>query len=373
MQQFNNIRVILSGGGTGGHIFPAVAIANAVKETAPDAEIMFVGAKGRMEMEKVPAAGYPIEGLWISGLQRRLTIDNLMFPIKVISSLYKALKIIKSFKPDVVIGTGGYASGPTLRMATWLGIPTLIQEQNSFPGITNKMLASKADRICVAYPSMEKFFPESKISITGNPVRHDIEFNNNSKADSLKHFGLNEGKITLLVVGGSLGARTINQSIHAGLKSLVDNNIQLIWQTGKLYGIQAAKAVLDYKLNGIITMQFIKEMDIAYSAADIVVSRAGAIAISELCLTGKPSILVPSPNVAEDHQTKNALALSSRNAAILVKDSDASAGLISTITALASNLNEQKTLSSNISSMAIRNSARQIAEHIFELASKGKK
>ncbi len=373
MRQVNNIKVILSGGGTGGHIFPAVAIANAVKETAPGAEIMFVGAKGRMEMEKVPAAGYPIEGLWISGLQRRLTVDNLMFPFKVISSLYKARKIIKSFKPDVVIGTGGYASGPTLRMATWLGIPTLIQEQNSFPGITNKMLASKADKICVAYQGMEKFFPESKISITGNPVRHDIEFNNNSKADSLKHFGLSESMTTLLVVGGSLGARTINQSIHAGLKSLADNNIQLIWQTGKLYGNQAAEAVSNYKLNGIITMQFIKEMDIAYSAADIVVSRAGAIAISELCLTGKPSILVPSPNVAEDHQTKNALALSSRNAAILVKDSEAAGNLIRTITTLADNLTEQKNLSTNISSMAIRNSARQIAEHIFDLALKGKK
>jgi UDP-N-acetylglucosamine--N-acetylmuramyl-(pentapeptide) pyrophosphoryl-undecaprenol N-acetylglucosamine transferase len=373
MQQANNIRVILSGGGTGGHIFPAVAIANAVKETAPGAEIMFVGAKGRMEMEKVPAAGYPIEGLWISGLQRRLTVDNLMFPFKVISSLYKARKIIKSFKPDVVVGTGGYASGPTLRMATWLGIPTLIQEQNSFPGITNKLLASKTDRICVAYPGMEKFFPESKISITGNPVRHDIEFNNYSKSDSLKHFGLSEGMTTLLVVGGSLGARTINHSIHAGLKTLVDNNIQLIWQTGKLYGIQAAKAVLEYKLNGITTVQFIKEMDMAYSAADIVVSRAGAIAISELCLTGKPSIFVPSPNVAEDHQTKNALALSSRNAAILVKDSDAAINLISSITALAANITEQKKLSTNISAMAIRNSARQIAEHVFELAIKGKK
>ena len=373
MQQFNNIRVILSGGGTGGHIFPAVAIANAVKENAPGSEIMFVGAKGRMEMEKVPAAGFPIEGLWISGLQRRFTIDNLMFPFKVVSSLHKARKIIKYFKPDVVIGTGGYASGPTLQMASWLGIPTLLQEQNSFPGITNKMLASKADRICVAYPGMEKFFPESKIRITGNPVRHDIEFNTNSKAESLKHFGLSEDKITLLVVGGSLGARTINHSIHAGLRLLADSNIQLIWQTGKLYGVQAAKAVTEYMVNGFITMPFIKEMDMAYSAADIVVSRAGAIAISELCLTGKPSILVPSPNVAEDHQTKNALALSTRNAAILVKDSDAPASLISTIVALASNHTEQKNLSTNISSLAIQNSARQIVEQVFEIALKRKK
>jgi UDP-N-acetylglucosamine--N-acetylmuramyl-(pentapeptide) pyrophosphoryl-undecaprenol N-acetylglucosamine transferase len=373
MQQFNNIRVILSGGGTGGHIFPAVAIANAVKETAPGSEILFVGAKGRMEMEKVPAAGYPIEGLWISGLQRRLTVDNLLFPFKVISSLYDARKIIKYFKPNVVVGTGGYASGPTLRMASWLGIPTLIQEQNSFPGITNKMLASKADRICVAYPGMEKFFPASKISITGNPVRHDIEFNTVSKAEALKYFGLNGEKITLLVVGGSLGARTINHSIHAGLRILSDSNIQVIWQTGTHYAIQASKAVLDYHLNGILTKPFIKEMDMAYSAADIVVSRAGAIAISELCLAGKPSILVPSPNVAEDHQTKNAQALSSRDAAILVTDSDAPISLISTITTLASNHTQQEKLSTNISAMAIRNSARQIADLVFELALKEKK
>lgn len=373
MQQGNDIRVILSGGGTGGHIFPAVAIANAIKEKAVHADIMFVGAKGRMEMEKVPAAGYLIEGLWISGLQRRLTVDNLMFPFKVISSLYYARKIIKSFKPDVVIGTGGYASGPTLRMATWLGIPTLIQEQNSFPGITNKMLASKADRICVAYPGMEKFFPESKISITGNPVRHDIEFNNHTRSEALKHFDLSDARSTILVVGGSLGARTINQSIHAGLETLASKNIQLIWQTGKHYADQAAKAVTEFNLKGIITMPFIKEMDMAYSAADIVVSRAGAIAISELCLTGKPIILVPSPNVAEDHQTKNALALSSRNAAILVKDSDAAASLVSTITNLATDLTAQKKLSSNISSMAMRNSASLIAEHVFELALKGKK
>jgi len=372
MQLSENIRMILSGGGTGGHIFPAVAIANAIKEAAPSAEILFVGAKGRMEMEKVPAAGYPIEGLWISGLQRRLTTDNLLFPFKVLSSLYNARKIIKSFKPDVVIGTGGYASGPTLRMASWLGIPTLIQEQNSFPGITNKMLAAKADIICVAYEGMENFFPASKIRLTGNPVRHDIEFNNNSKPEALKQFSLNEGKITLLVVGGSLGARTINQSILSGLDKLAAANIQLIWQTGKTFTDQAAKAVKESKAIGIVTLPFIKEMDKAYTAADLVVSRAGAIAISELCLTGKPSILVPSPNVAEDHQTKNALALSSRNAAIMVKDSEAQATLINEITNLASDISEQKKLSSNITSMAFRNSALLIAGHVFDLAAKKK-
>jgi len=372
MQQSDHIRVILSGGGTGGHIFPAVAIANAIKATAPQAEILFVGAKGRMEMEKVPAAGFAIEGLWISGLQRRLTADNLMFPFKVISSLFKARKIINSFKPDVVIGTGGYASGPTLRAASWAGIPTLIQEQNSFPGITNKMLAAKADIICVAYQGMEKFFPASKIKLTGNPVRSDIEFSNISKSETLTSFGLQEGKTTLLVVGGSLGARTINQSIEAGLNTLAEANIQLIWQTGKNFASQAAQAVAPYESKGFITMPFIREMDKAYAAADIVVSRAGAIAISELCITGKPAILVPSPNVAEDHQTKNAMALSSRNAAILVKDSEAAINLVEKITGLAADHAEQLRLGANISAMAIRNSAQQIAEYAFMLAGKQK-
>lgn len=373
MQQSDNIRVILSGGGTGGHIFPAVAIANAIKAKAPKAEIMFVGALGRMEMEKVPAAGYPIEGLWISGLQRRLTTDNLLFPFKVISSLYKARKIIKSFSPDVVIGTGGYASGPTLRMAANSGIPTLIQEQNSFPGITNKMLASKADRICVAYPEMDKFFPATKIRLTGNPVRNEIEFSTISRTAAHQHYDLINGKITLLVVGGSLGARTINRSIHEGLSKLADAGIQVIWQTGKHYADDAASAVKQYSEKGILTMPFIKEMNIAYAAADIVVSRAGAIAISELCITGKPSILVPSPNVAEDHQTKNALALSTRNAAVLVKDSEAQNDLVNTIITLAKNPEKQKTLSTKISALAMHNSAAIIADHVFELAETNKK
>ena len=370
MQQPENIRVILSGGGTGGHIFPAVAIANAIKAAVPKAEILFVGAKGRMEMEKVPAAGYPIEGLWISGLQRRLTTDNLMFPFKVAASLYNARKIIKSFKPDVVIGTGGYASGPTLRMASWLGIPTLIQEQNSFPGITNKMLASRADRICVAYEGMEKFFPAAKIRLTGNPVRNDIEFNSKTKEEALNHFNLQLHKTTVLVVGGSLGARTINHSINAGLNRLAEANIQLIWQTGKHYADIASKSVTEYKQKGIITLPFIKEMDNAYAAADIVVSRAGAIAISELCITGKPCILVPSPNVAEDHQTKNARSLSERGASLLISDKEAPEKLIEAILSLASNTTEQEKLSKNISTLAKHNSAAQIASQVFELATK---
>jgi UDP-N-acetylglucosamine--N-acetylmuramyl-(pentapeptide) pyrophosphoryl-undecaprenol N-acetylglucosamine transferase len=373
MQQPDNIRVILSGGGTGGHIFPAVAIANAIKEAMPGAAILFVGAKGRMEMEKVPAAGYPIEGLWISGLQRRITADNLMFPFKVVSSLYNARKIIKSFKPDVVIGTGGYASGPTLRMASWLGIPTLIQEQNSFPGITNKMLASKADRICVAYQGMEKFFPAEKIRFTGNPVRKDIESNSNTRPGALLNFNLQDEKTTLLVVGGSLGARTINKSIDAGLRRLAVANIQLIWQTGKHYADNATFAVAAFREKGMISMPFIKDMDKAYAAADMVVSRAGAIAISELCISGKPAILVPSPNVAEDHQTKNALALSSHGAAIVVRDSEANEKLIPAILSLASDITEQKNLSSNISAMAMHNSADLIARQVFEIALKKEK
>lgn len=373
MQQPDNIRVILSGGGTGGHIFPAVAIANAIKALYPHAEILFVGAKGRMEMEKVPAAGFSIEGLWISGLQRSFSADNLMFPFKVISSLFRARKIIRKFRPDVVIGTGGYASGPTLRAAAWAGIPTLIQEQNSFPGITNKMLAAKANIICVAYPGMEKYFPASKIRLTGNPVRSEIEFNIHIKTDALRYFGLHDTKITLLVVGGSLGARTINQGIAAGLGRLAENNIQLIWQTGKSFAPAAAQAISAYAGQGLITEPFIKDMDKAYSAADIVVSRAGAIAISELCITGKPAILVPSPNVAEDHQTKNALALSSREAAIMVKDEDASSNLINEIIHLALNPSAQNKLSTQISSMAMRNSAQQIAGYAVSLSLKTKK
>jgi UDP-N-acetylglucosamine--N-acetylmuramyl-(pentapeptide) pyrophosphoryl-undecaprenol N-acetylglucosamine transferase len=373
MQHPEDLRIILSGGGTGGHIFPAIAIANAVSSLSPKSSVLFVGAKGRMEMEKVPAAGYEIVGLWISGLQRRLTLDNLFFPLKIISSLYNARKIIRSFKPDVVVGTGGYASGPTLQMAVWMGIPTLIQEQNSFPGITNKMLASKVNRVCVAYEGMEKYFPKEKIRLTGNPVRKDIEFNNTTKEAAIKHFNLKKDNITLLVVGGSLGARTINHSIHSGLNQLAESGIQLIWQTGKQYAFEAAKAITVYREKGMITQSFIKEMDLAYAAADIVVSRAGAIAISELCLAGKPSILVPSPNVTEDHQTKNARALTEREAAIMVKDSDAQTDLVKTIIDLAINLPKQITLKENISQMAKPNAATQIAAQVFDVIQESRK
>jgi UDP-N-acetylglucosamine--N-acetylmuramyl-(pentapeptide) pyrophosphoryl-undecaprenol N-acetylglucosamine transferase len=361
MPQPDSIRAILSGGGTGGHIFPAIAIANALKSQVSIADILFVGAKGRMEMEKVPAAGYPIKGLWISGFQRRLTIDNLSFPFKVLSSLINARRIIREFKPDVVIGTGGYASGPTLRAAASMGIPTLIQEQNSFPGITNKMLAKKANLICVAFEGMEKFFPAHKIRLTGNPIRQDLVNNGITQEEALKAFSLETGRITVLVVGGSLGARTINESIYAGLRTFIDNKVQLIWQTGKLYADKASTAVGRFPGKGIITLPFITRMDQAYAAADIVISRSGAIAISELCIVGKPCILVPSPNVTDDHQTKNTLALTRQNAAIMVRDAKARQKLVAEVIALANDELKQKELKENIRKMAKPDAAEVIA------------
>jgi len=367
MSEPENIRVLLSGGGTGGHIFPAIAIANAIRAKVPAAEFLFVGAKGRMEMQKVPAAGYEIEGLWISGLQRKLTLDNLSFPFKVISSLINARRIIKRFRPDVVIGTGGYASGPTLLDATAMGIPTLIQEQNSFPGITNKMLAKRVNTICVAYEGMEKFFPSDKIRLTGNPIRQEIASVTAGKLESLAAFSLQPGNITLLVIGGSLGARTINQSIYSGLRLLADNHIQLIWQTGSAFAEKASEAVKPFEKEGLITTTFIGRMDLAYAAADIVISRAGAIAISELCAVGKPAILVPSPNVTEDHQTKNALALSGRYAAIMIPDSEADEKLVPAIIELANNPAMQAELMENISRMAHRDAADHIAKEALNL------
>jgi len=359
-------RIIISGGGTGGHIFPAIAIADALKLAIPGVSILFVGAEGRMEMEKVPAAGYEIEALWISGIQRRLTLKNLLIPFKLIHSSLKARQIIRRFKPSAVVGVGGYASGPTLRAAASMGIPTILQEQNSYPGITNKILARKASKICVAYEGMEKYFSADKIVVTGNPVRKDIAVQAGSRDEALKFFGLDPSKPVILAVGGSLGARTINQSVQNGLKELVELDIQLIWQTGKLFSVQAAESVLFFENSGIRQMPFINRMDLAYAAADVVISRAGAISISELCITGKPCILVPSPNVAEDHQTKNAMALVSREAALLVTDADAPATLIKTSVELARNKNLQSSLSANILVMAQHDSARRIADEIIK-------
>jgi UDP-N-acetylglucosamine--N-acetylmuramyl-(pentapeptide) pyrophosphoryl-undecaprenol N-acetylglucosamine transferase len=363
-------KFIVSGGGTGGHIFPAIAIANALKVQIPDAEFLFVGAEGRMEMEKVPAAGYKIEGLWISGLQRKLTLSNLSFPFKVISSLIRAKRILKTFKPDAVIGTGGYASGPMLRVASKAGITTLIQEQNSFPGITNKILAKRVDRICVAYENMERFFPKEKILFTGNPVRQDILDLTGKKELALSLFQLNGQKKTVLVIGGSLGARTLNESMLAAVEKIAAADIQLIWQTGKSFAEQAKAATLRFKDKGITAHDFISRMDLAYAAADVVVSRAGASSVSELCLVKKPSILVPSPNVAEDHQTKNAMALVSKNAAILVKDSEARTMLLDKLIALVSDQAACTKLAEAIGELAAPDSAKKIANEIISLVDK---
>ena len=299
-QKSKTYKFILSGGGTGGHIYPAIAIANEIKQRYPDSEILFVGAKDRMEMEKVPQAGYNIKGLWISGIQRKLTLKNLSFPFKLISSLWNARKIVKQFKPDVAIGTGGFASGPLLQVAASKGIPCLIQEQNSYPGITNKLLSKKVDKICVAYDNLERFFPEDKIIKTGNPVRQDLLDISSKKEEAIKHFNLVEGKKTLLVLGGSLGAKAINQLIERELDYLQTLNLQIIWQCGKLY-------YQTYKLYGntkhVQVHQFINKMDYAYAAADFIISRAGAGSVSELCIVGKPTVFVPSPYVAEDALT----------------------------------------------------------------------
>lgn len=371
------MRVIISGGGTGGHIFPAIAIANALKKIDEKTEILFVGAQGRMEMEKVPSAGYKIEGLWISGLQRRLTIDNLSFPFKVISSLMKSKKIIRSFRPDVAVGTGGFASGPLLRSASGMKIPTLIQEQNSFPGITNKLLGTRVDKICVAYDEMEKYFPKEKIIVTGNPVRQDIlslearlPDGQGKREMALKEFSLSPLKKTVLFLGGSLGARTINQSVAACMDLLIKNNLQIIWQTGQSYIKYATEVTsqLPGEDNGVRVFAFLSKMDLAYAAADIVVSRAGAIALSELAIVKKPCILVPSPNVAEDHQTKNAMALVKKDAAILIKDSEAREKLGNEIISLMNDVQKQNKLSENISKHAFLNSADVIAKEVIKLA-----
>jgi UDP-N-acetylglucosamine--N-acetylmuramyl-(pentapeptide) pyrophosphoryl-undecaprenol N-acetylglucosamine transferase len=360
-------RLIISGGGTGGHIFPAVAIANAFRERHPDAEILFVGAKGRMEMTRVPEAGYQIIGLWISGLQRKLTWSNLLFPVKLISSYFKASRIIKQFKPDVVIGTGGYASGPIMIAATRARIPAVIQEQNSFAGLTNKQVADKVSKVCVAYEGMEKYFPKDKIVVTGNPVRKDILSVNEKREKAITHFGFDRNVKTLLIIGGSLGAKTINESILAGIDKLVDAKVQLIWQTGKGYYESYKNALVNFDLRRVRVQDFVKEMDLAYSAADIVISRSGALAVSELCIARKPCILVPSPNVAEDHQTKNAMALVNKDAAIMVSDKDAKQKLVDQAMQLLFDDNRCAKLSDNIGKLAKPNATQDIVKEIEKI------
>lgn len=365
-----SLKVIISGGGTGGHIFPAIAIADAIKKKNPNADILFVGAKGRMEMERVPKAGYKIEGLWISGIQRSLTLKNLSFPFKLIASMAKARSIVRMFKPQVAVGVGGYASGPLLKVASAKKIPSLIQEQNSYPGITNRLLASKVNKICVAYEGMEKWFPKDKIIMTGNPVRQQVVELEGKKAESIKYFDLKQNMPIVLVVGGSLGARTINNSVEKNLQLIKENQYQIIWQTGKMYGDKAYQAVRNLEYDGIKIHRFIDRMDLAYAAADVVVSRAGAMSVSEICLTGKPAILIPSPNVAEDHQTKNAKALANNNAAVLLPDNEAEEKLGNEIKKLIEDNKLRSALSANATKMAHKNAAEKIADEVIKLAQK---
>jgi len=370
MEYNKKIKVIISGGGTGGHIFPAIAIANTLKGKVEGIEILFVGAKGKMEMGKVKTAGYPIEGLWISGLQRRLTYKNISVPFKIISSLLKSNKVINKFKPDVVVGVGGYASWAVVKVASFKAIPTLIQEQNSFPGKSNINLSLKVNKICVAFSGMEKYFPESKIVLTGNPVRQEVVNIENKKEEALKYFDFEPGKKVLLAIGGSLGARTINESIKKYLELFAQENIQIIWQTGNHYFETAKVAANNFSGNNIRVMNFIERMDMAYSAADIIVSRAGAISVSELCIIGKPAVLIPSPNVAEDHQTKNALTLVKSKAAILINDSDCRSVLGETIIKLFNDDAERIMLSKNIKTLALPHAADAIADEVIALANR---
>ncbi len=370
MNQQKHYRIIISGGGTGGHIFPAISIANALKRIDPETEILFVGAEGRMEMEKIPAAGYKIVGLPVAGIQRRFTFQNIAVLIKLMKSLRKAKKVINEFKPDVVVGVGGYASGPVLRQAGVMGIPTLIQEQNSYAGVTNKILAKRASVICVAYDGMEKYFPAGKIIKTGNPVRQNFDDLEKIRTEARSFFGLKKELPVILVLGGSLGAGSINKSLSRNIHKLKDSDTQWLWQTGKLY-YENLKALVSLSFTENITVHgFINRMDYAYAAADIIISRAGAGTISELCLVGKPVILIPSPNVAEDHQTRNAEALSTKEAAVLIPDNHAGDILIDEAIELIANRARRQSLSENILKMADRDADIRIAEEVLKLAGK---
>ncbi len=364
-----NLRIIISGGGTGGHIFPAISIANAIKQLEPTANILFVGALGRMEMQRVPDAGYDIKGLPVCGFDRKHLWKNIKVLYKLWQSRRLAKAIIKEFKPNAAVGVGGYASGPTLNQCASLGVPYLIQEQNSYAGVTNKLLAKRASKICVAYEGMDRFFPSDKIILTGNPVRQNILQNNISKADARKAFQLAPEKKTILIIGGSLGARTINESILQHLSDIRNSDVQFIWQTGKVYKEAIAKRLEgEEPLANLHITDFISDMASAYAAADMVISRAGASSISEFCLLGMPVILVPSPNVAEDHQTKNALALVNKQAAVYVKDAEAPEKLINTALSIVNDESKLNELHQNILGMALKNSAERIAEEVLKIA-----
>lgn len=362
----NNYKFIISGGGTGGHIYPAIAIANELKQQYPDAEFLFVGASDKMEMEKVPQAGYPIEGLWIAGLQRKLTFKNLLFPVKLLVSLFKARRIVKKFKPNVAIGTGGFASGPLLQMAEAAGVPCVLQEQNSFPGITNKLLAKKAKAICVAYDNLERFFPADKIIKTGNPVRQDLLAVDMHRSEALQFFNLKPNTITVLVLGGSLGASRINKLIAEKLPFLKNQGVQLIWQCGKLYEETYAHFNSE---EDVQVKPFIKEMNLAYAAADIIISRAGASSVSELCIVGKPVVFIPSPNVSEDHQTKNAMAVAQHDAAVVIKEKALDTDFEDQFGKLISDTGFRNTLAGNIKKLALPNATKDIVNEIKKLLS----
>ncbi len=359
-------RVIISGGGSGGHVFPAIAIAQALQRLAPGIEIRFVGAQGKIEMEKVPKAGFPIDGLWISGFQRKLTLRNLLFPIKLIYSLFKAMSIVSRFRPQVAIGVGGYASYPTLATAAWRGIPTLIQEQNSHAGVANKMLRDRVRKVCVAYEGMERYFPADKLVFTGNPVRADLREVASKREEAFAHFGFRADQPMIVLMGGSLGARTLNDAMAANTEAIRKAGIQILWQVGKLY-IEEFADCATAQLPGVKAQAFIDRMDLAYAMADVVICRAGALTISELCMLGKAAVLVPSPNVAEDHQTKNAQALVAREAAVLVKDKNASEEMIEQAMRILQEPKQKKALESNIRQLARPDAAEHIAREVLAL------
>lgn len=355
-------RVVISGGGTGGHIYPAIAIADEIKKRNPRAKILFIGASGKMEMEKVPQAGYKIEGLRIVGFQRKFTFSNFLLPFKIAKSLWKARKLLKKFKPQLVIGVGGYASGPTLQMANLLNFPTLIQEQNSFPGKTNKWLAKRAKKICVAYENMDQFFPSKKIVLTGNPVRKEFHTGGDLRTEGMNYYKLDPTKKTILIIGGSLGAKTLNRSVVRSIEAIKAADVQLIWQTGKHYYSNLLEELHGVDMTNIHLMQFINRMDLAYAAADIIISRAGAISVSELSIVGKPAVLVPSPNVSEDHQTKNAMALVKKGAAILVRDSEAREKLFPEALKLINDVEKCEALSKAIKSLEKPEATQEIVD-----------
>lgn len=360
-------RAIISGGGTGGHIFPAIAIADEIKSRNPSAEILFVGAEGKMEMEKVPAAGYEIKGLPIAGFQRKFAFSNFALPFKIIGSMIKARRIVKNFKPEVAVGVGGYASGPTLKAATMIGVPSMVQEQNSFPGKTNKILAKSVQAICVAYEGLERFFPKEKIVLTGNPTRREMVSTEGKEVEGYEFYGFDSSKKTILIIGGSLGARTLNESVVASLEKLKASGAQVLWQCGKLYHSKLTEELKGGDLGNVKMVQFITRMDLAYAIADVVISRAGAISVSELCLVKKPTILVPSPNVAEDHQTKNAMALVDKDAAVLVKDVEAKEKLVEEALSLLSDAAKCASLKTNIASLGKPDATASIVDELEKL------